>query len=236
MYGTMLCAAVALLGVKYSVQPLPGGGSEYVIQLEPLAIDSLKAGSELRSDIPSADLRDLRAFRIMMIPGAASGAPTPPAARSTQLPTAPSGSIPLPRVDVGHLPNDYRAPAVKPASGPLKAPAPLPSVVDTKPLAGQKASFLQPEPPPSAKKPDSEKKTEKKSETKIEPTPEPEPSKDYPLLTVTLAATTIGSFSGMMFFGWVAHDYRSRYRTLLARAVDATVHDDPAQDDQSQQV
>jgi hypothetical protein len=48
-------------------------------------------------------------------------------------------------------------------------------------------------------------------------TPGPEPIQDSQVLLYGLAAGTAGSFSGMIFFGWVAWDYRRRYYSLLSR-------------------
>ena len=60
-----ICLAACVLGVDYGYQPLPGGGVEYIIQIPPHSLDSLKAGASLASDVPR-QVKDIRAFRIIV--------------------------------------------------------------------------------------------------------------------------------------------------------------------------
>jgi hypothetical protein len=53
----------AALGVDVGWQPVPGGGYEYIIQIEPEMLESLREGQEIESDIPHF-LRDVRSYRI----------------------------------------------------------------------------------------------------------------------------------------------------------------------------
>jgi len=55
--------AAATLGLDVGWQPLPDGGFEYIIQIEPETLESLKNGEDLRSEIPPF-LRGVRSYRI----------------------------------------------------------------------------------------------------------------------------------------------------------------------------
>ena len=67
MCGSIVCLAAALLGVDARWPPLPGGGSQYVIQIEPHALDRREshANDAVRSYVPPY-VRDVRAYRIVM--------------------------------------------------------------------------------------------------------------------------------------------------------------------------
>ncbi len=64
MGGTMVCIAVALIGVDASWQPLPEGGVQHVIQIEPQVLERLESGAieSVASHVP-VDL-DVRAYQI----------------------------------------------------------------------------------------------------------------------------------------------------------------------------
>jgi hypothetical protein len=53
----------AAVGVDVGWQPVPGGGYEYIIQIEPEMLEALLEGREIESDIPEF-LRDVRSYRI----------------------------------------------------------------------------------------------------------------------------------------------------------------------------
>src|ERR1700753_4078518 len=63
MTGLLFCLSAAAMGVDYGWQPLAGGGIEYIIQIDPALVDSLKAGSDLFSDLPSS-VSNVRRYRI----------------------------------------------------------------------------------------------------------------------------------------------------------------------------
>jgi hypothetical protein len=64
----LVCVAAATLGFDVGWERLPGGGMEYVIQLDAARIDALRGGQPIGSDIPAA-AGEIRAFRIVMAPG-----------------------------------------------------------------------------------------------------------------------------------------------------------------------
>ena len=59
-------AAASLLGIDVGWQPTPDGGVEYIIQIPPQAIESLRAGEAIESDVPPEVLREMRTFRIVV--------------------------------------------------------------------------------------------------------------------------------------------------------------------------
>ncbi|HVX10530.1 MAG TPA: hypothetical protein VHC22_05080 [Pirellulales bacterium] len=63
MTGIIVCLSAAVIGVDYGWQPVAGGGIEYIIQIEPELLDSLKSGQDLFSDLP-ASMRNIRSYRI----------------------------------------------------------------------------------------------------------------------------------------------------------------------------
>jgi hypothetical protein len=61
----LVLLAAAACGVDYGYQPLPDGGFEYIIQLEPELLDALRDGEAVTSDI-RLDLRGARSYRIVV--------------------------------------------------------------------------------------------------------------------------------------------------------------------------
>lgn len=59
----VVCASVAAVGVDYGWQPVAGGGIEYIIQIEPQMLDSLRAGQDIFSDLPRT-ASNIRSYRI----------------------------------------------------------------------------------------------------------------------------------------------------------------------------
>ena len=62
MHSLIFLVAATTLGVDVGYQPLPEGGLEYIIQIEPQLLGTLKQGQDLESEIP-AEL-NVRKFRI----------------------------------------------------------------------------------------------------------------------------------------------------------------------------
>ncbi len=61
----LICVAAATFGFQYGWELLPDGRMEYIIQLDPAAIEALRDGQALRSEIPAA-AGEIRAYRIVM--------------------------------------------------------------------------------------------------------------------------------------------------------------------------
>jgi hypothetical protein len=78
MSGLMVVAALSL-GVEVGWQPLAGGGFEYIVQIEPQMLESLRAGQEIISEIPP-ELRGVRRYRLVVGTGPLPRIGSPPAA------------------------------------------------------------------------------------------------------------------------------------------------------------
>jgi len=65
MTALAICIAVATLGIDVGWKPLPEGGVEYIIQLDPLALEALRDGQPLQSDI-HPDAGEVRSYRIIV--------------------------------------------------------------------------------------------------------------------------------------------------------------------------
>lgn len=63
MTGIVICLSAAAMGVDYGWKPLAGGGIEYIIQVEPQMVDSLKSGRDIFSDLPRT-AQPIRSYRI----------------------------------------------------------------------------------------------------------------------------------------------------------------------------
>lgn len=65
MAWSAIYVALAAVGIDVGWQPLPAGGFEYIIHLEPDALSSLRDGLEIHSQVPPF-LRDFRVCRILV--------------------------------------------------------------------------------------------------------------------------------------------------------------------------
>ena len=65
MHTILLCIATASVGINAGWQRMPEGGMQYIIQLDPETLQSLREGAEIESDVqPSAG--EVRSFKIVM--------------------------------------------------------------------------------------------------------------------------------------------------------------------------
>lgn len=126
MSGILICLSAAVWGVDYGWQPVAGGGIEYIIQIEPELLDSLKAGHDLFSDLPPT-AENVRSYRITVgtgrlphqgepLPSAAAG--TPDAQRRSTSDEAALVAVRHPAdIDLSQLPGPVLGPAlVRPSS------------------------------------------------------------------------------------------------------------------------
>jgi len=195
MCKAVLVAAAVALGIDAGWQPLPEGGLEYIIQIEPPMLESLKAGEVIGSDIPPM-LKDIRSYRIIVgtgdLPRELGPEPAPK-------PEPPGPSEPL---------ESAGDPSVFPRA---EVPRELTPPPDTRPLPEQLAVFNE-EPDARASRVPAEKDDAESSE--------PRSSKPWLPLTLALAGL-FGSVGGMLYLGWVAWDYRRRYGALLRQMIEA---------------
>jgi hypothetical protein len=72
MYTVVICLATVVVGIDAGWQPLPEGGTEYLIQIEPHLLEGLRSGEldeVISSQIPP-NVKNVRAFRISVGDGA----------------------------------------------------------------------------------------------------------------------------------------------------------------------
>lgn len=65
MYAHVLWFSTIILGINVGWQPLPEGGMEYIIQLDPQTLEALKSGEPIQSDIPPG-AGDVRSYKIVI--------------------------------------------------------------------------------------------------------------------------------------------------------------------------
>lgn len=65
MHALAVYLVAATLGIEVGWQRTPEGGMEYIIQLDPQTLDSLKSGQTFESDVPPA-AGNFRSFRIVL--------------------------------------------------------------------------------------------------------------------------------------------------------------------------
>lgn len=228
MCGSILCVAVLAFGIDAGWQPLPDGGLEYIIQIEPHLLGQLQPDTEIISDI-DPEAKGVRSVRIRVgtddLPRRALPAP---AGNSRTLPEdspvlGQTGPILDPFRLPGHLsgrnettrhPNQSLVP-VEPRSRSAATvtsnhvPNPLSLDPRTRPIDGQTTAYQQetPKVPPSEVLP-----------SEVSPSGNGRGEQEIPpwawIATLGALAASTGA---MLYLGWVAWDYRSRYRRLLDR-------------------
>jgi hypothetical protein len=218
MVGSVLCLAVVTLGIDAGWQPLPDGGLEYIIQLEPHTLERLKQGTELISDF-TPDVEGVRSVRIRVGSDDLPRLALPkPAGNSRGFPEDPSViSQPRPTYDPFGMSNQQAGnsaaarsgqtspsgPSFPAPPGASRVPNPLNPAPDTKPLPERPVTYVE----------DSQTSKAEASPSPTEPAVQEVPPLAW-MITLGALAASVG---GMLYLGWVAWDYRTRYRRLLDR-------------------
>jgi hypothetical protein len=119
MNGVLALVAATVVSIDIGWQPRPDGGFEYIIQIEPQMLDTLKDGQAIGSELP-ANLRGMRSYKITVgnakLPHEGEPAPftpvpvdEPPAAPAAAGPTGTvARSLPGPGPDLSPPPGDAR--------------------------------------------------------------------------------------------------------------------------------
>lgn len=146
MAGMLAIVAMSVVSIDVGWQPLPDGGFEYIIQIEPEVLETMKAGQDISSQLPPS-LRGVRNYRITVgnapLPHEGEPPPAPPAeppaaaprsaVRPGDVAAAPrsaSGAQALPGPDQGALPPPPADPSAT-APPPVVLPAaPTPPATD----------------------------------------------------------------------------------------------------------
>jgi hypothetical protein len=196
----LIAIVVATAGIDFGWQRLPEGGMLYIIQLSPEALDSLRAGRPIESDVP-ATAGDVRSYRIVVGRGPLPHDIPPPlpapsvAARSTVVARSPDRATPA---DIAARSGD-RATTGDRAAPEIIAP-------NAKPLSGQQANFEEPAGKPAAAKP--------QPAPVAAPAPQ-EPAKPWLPLTLTLFGL-FGSVGANVYLSWMIVELRRRFRTQFS--------------------
>ncbi len=216
MCSNILCVTAVLLGIDAGWRPLPGGGVEYLIQIEPHVLATLESGTPIQSDIPP-QVKDVRAYRITV------GKEQLP----RELPVPDNDSSGETKPTAGNPPADpwlppFSTPRIKPGfpDGPLLLPGassagspPVPNILSPdptgKPIAERQAVYVAPA--DTTPEPVSESAFDSPSD--FGPLQD-ERAKPWPVLTVTLLGL-FASLGGNAFLLWVAVGLRNRCRALL---------------------
>ena len=198
MPSLVLMLAAASLGVDYGWQPAGDDGDlEYIIQIEPAALESLRSGRMpyLSSRIPP-EVRGVRRFRIQI------------------------GTDELPREGVAPRVED----PIATLDPPVEAPVPLVFVPNpaSRPLVHQKAVYFETAdeeenrgeipPEPATSTGSSDPREIREAQATDSPTDEA-PKPWWPLAFTLLGL--FASLGGNVYLGWIAWDMRGRYRAAL---------------------
>ncbi len=157
MVGELICVATLALGIDVGWQRLPEGGMEYLIQLEPEVLETLRTGGMIQSDIPPS-LGAIRAYRITVGSEELPRETPPPAPAESPVAAeqpAPAQSPQEPPVGRPLVPSEGNAPSPAPRPS-LDLPWPGPGGVGTgpsRPAPGATGPSLPTETVPSSPSP-----------------------------------------------------------------------------------
>jgi hypothetical protein len=220
----MVCLAAALVGVDFGWKPLPTGGMEYIIQVEPGTLEALRPDNPddaIGSDVP-AELRDVRHFRIVVgnkplpkiPPPAAAAGPPAEGASSRTTAAAPPGHPPLLSRPWGATPMAPSLPPIKGAAFGVTNGTLSPDAAATKPSTAPPAGSAG----PAA---DAGKGESKSGDVPpVTDTSEPvAPASPWlPLWAWGATLLCCASVGGNLYLGWIAWGIRSQCRALLQAA------------------
>ncbi len=191
--------SMAIVGINVGWQPLPEGGMEYIIQLDPQTLEALKAGETIHSDVPPS-AGEVRAYKIV------SGTKKLPRINLAEANSPPPAKL----ADRAQLPSNPTQTATADQSSKFSS-TPLPEAAQ-KPLIASPAAYLEQAESSSGSAVASPKHAMEKEE----------PAKPWMPLIVT-ALGLFASFGGNVYLVWIFADLRRRYRMLQSKAGGATV-------------
>lgn len=195
MSSAVLCIVMATVTVEFGYEPMPdGNGIRYVLQIEPEMLDILGKGEPVGSTIPPEVLGRIREFRIVSRNGTLSKE-IPPLAEQP-----PASAMPP------EMP--WLTQPVTEERNPDSAPNLLPDPNMVIPTSGVEESTATAGPSGTIELDD-----EAIEEAKA-------PKTDPWFLLVLASVIAVGSSSGMLIFGWLTFDYRSRYLGLLRESME----------------
>lgn len=148
MNALLVVVATVTMGIEVGWEPLPGGGHEYTIQIEPQLLEVLEKGEdEIFSEVPAGI--DVRRYRILVGSGKLrrDSGPLEPTATETPAAASPATREPASRLT---QPKTEAPPAAAPAVTNPVEPAAEPKDPFGAPPAGQPADPLDDIPPAAA--------------------------------------------------------------------------------------
>ncbi len=202
MSGNILCIAAAVLAIDAGWQPLPGGGVQYLIQIEPEMLDTLRSGGAIESDIPP-QVKNVRAYRITV------GRKELP----RELP--PAATIEAPEKSTAA--NAWPSPVTGREFDSPSAPNTLPPDPTSRPIVEPAVALTKPAKATPSDKSSSESSPKPAWESTGDSSQQQEAS-SKPWVPLTLALLVLfASLGGNAYLLWIAADFRRRYRALVQR-------------------
>jgi hypothetical protein len=196
MFAHVLWFSTVIIGANVGWQPLPEGGMEYIIQLDPQTLEALKAGASIQSDIPPS-AGEVRSYKIVL--GTEKLPRISPPATSIE-------SQPAKTADRTQSPSSNLTETLSPGQKSAFPRTLLPDPTG-KPLTARSTAFDE----PAGSSTKSETTVQNQSEAKKE-----EPAKPWmPLILVSLGL--FASLGGNVYLTWIFADLRRRYRTLSSK-------------------
>lgn len=204
MFAAMVLVAASAVGVEPGWEKLDGGGWRYYIQIDPENLKALAAGEPIESDIPP-ELWDIRSYRVVL-----GGRPVP--------------REPLP--DISARPKGPVSPGAATVAG---EPGRIGGGPSAAPFSeGPRLGWPGPGAPPtegpakSTASPGFEEQTLARPRLEATEGTAATGQPEKPWLAMTIASSAaFGCFGGMLYAGWIAWDYRRRYRQLFAEMIAA---------------
>ena len=227
MCGQIVFLTAVLGGINAGWEPLPEGGVQYLIQIDPGLLESRGPGESLESYIPPR-VQDVRAVRILVGTGPLPRElPAKPAAEPEDESWSPTQPKPRPDPPAPASDPPLSSPATDPfAANPISSTPPPPSTFfpspNGRPIGTQPAGHEEPleaattEPESTAAE---KSRLEEEPRKARQPADETDPGKPWWPLTLAF----FGLFASLGVNGfllWIVADFRSRYRALLRRMGD----------------
>ncbi len=210
----LVLLATAALGVEVGWEPLPGGGHEYTIQIEPQLLGMLERGTEeIFSEVPPE--LDVRRYRIKVgtgqLPRNLGQPATPEPGQPDRPPPADNDFDNLPPAgenDAGGLSGvESEPPEDNAASAPAAAQPP-----EKLPMDGQASGPIE---QAGFDSPSDESQDAAPVRARKPALPD-EPGRPWSVLvgSVVLLCCSLGA---NVYLGWIAWDARHRYRSAVAK-------------------
>ena len=209
MNGMIACVATLLLGIDVGYQSSPDGGAEYIIQIEPGTLESLRPGEQMESVIPP-DARDIHPRKIRVVIDTKQLPKLVPAKPADAPVAVPAGTpspaaAPAPRSVFGPF-QAYR-PGTKDVRSPLPQPSILPNNPSIRPIAEQPAGYVEP----------LAGGAKHESQSPADTSASQESGKPWLLLWAIVLGMS-ASLVGNAYLGWICWEARAHCRQLIGHA------------------